>query len=474
MKKLIITSLLALASSAFAAGTPVGETISNTGLFEYTDTNGAPATVSTTPVNITVAQIYRPSVTPDGTLAAPGQTVTARPGETATLVYQVTNSSNGTDTLNLTVTDATTGNALPATIYLDNNNNGVIDAGDTVVTSLDNLAADATRQVLVQYTVPAGAPGENSTFVNLTATSAGNTGAADSNNVGEITARNIIRYTLEQDRAVTTTAGAAVTTTHVLENTGNATIDAATFIATTSLASSPAVTVSYTVVNSSNSDTNSNASLQQALRDAGDLPAGATYTITVTYTPAANTTNGTVLTNVLTVYTNVTDSSGTDNQVEAAQAVTDTDTVTVNRGVAGVSKVADNCGTDATCTDATQLVLNTPNAKPGDYVRYTVAVTNTGGAGLRFPTLRDYVPAFTEFRSVTGSTTQNAAQVLFSSDRATWNTTAPTTLATSTSATSGPFVYVGLDGSDADTSVSDADELAPGQTMTLVITVRVR
>lgn len=473
MKKLIITSLLALTSAAFAAGTPAGTSISNVGLFEFTDTNGATTGQSTTPVNITVAQVYQPSVTPNGTVAAPGQTATARPGETATLIYDVTNLSNGTDTLSLSITDAVTGAPINGVIYLDNNNNGIVDAGDTPTATLSNMTADETRHVLVQYVVPAGSTGASSTYINLTATSATNPAAVDNNNVGQITAVNIVRFTLEEDRTVTTTPGAAVTATHTLTNTGNTPIVAADLRSSTTLVTSAAVTVTYTVTNSATGTTVSNPVLQTALQSAGNLPAGASYTIVVSYTPSTSAQNGAQFSNTLTVYSVTPDSTGTDNQVESTQAVTDTDTVNVNRGVASVSKVADNCGTSATCADT--VVVNTPSAKPGDYVRYTVSVTNTGAAGMKFPTLRDYVPANTEFVSVTGTTTQAGTQVLFSADRTNWNTLAPTTLATTTNPANGPFVYVGLDRTaDNDTTVDAGDELAPGQTLNLVLIVRVR
>ncbi|BDP44387.1 hypothetical protein DAETH_43560 (plasmid) [Deinococcus aetherius] len=475
MKKLLVTALLAAASGALAVGAPAGSTIQNIGVFEFTDVGGTTTSTPTTPVNITVTQQYDPNVSPDGSVAAPGQTQTALPGQTATLTYNVTNSGNGTDTLNLSVTDAQTGAPLGATIYLDNPLTGTVgsyDPGDTVVTSLQNMTADETRRVFVVYTVPSNAAGNQQTYVNLTATSAGNPAKTDSNNVGLITATSILSFTLDGDNTVSVTPTGTVTATHTLTNTGNATLDASTLVATTTLTDPNAASggVSYTVTNSATGASVSNASLQTALQNAGNLPAGETYTIVVTYTGAAGATNGQSFTNQLTVYSNAADSTGFDNRVEQGQSVSDTDTVNVNRGVASVSKTVDNCGTDASCQTAP--VLNSTTAKPGEYLRYTVTVTNTGGSALRFPTLRDYVPANTTFKSVTGSSTQ-AGNVLFSNNRTNWYLGAPNTLATSTTSASGPFVYVGLD-SSGDSTVDAGDSLAPGQTLRLVITVQVR
>ncbi|MEF2277501.1 hypothetical protein V3W47_04260 [Deinococcus sp. YIM 134068] len=473
MKKLLITALLAAASSALAVGAPAGTTISNTGLFEYTDETGTPTNTPTTPVVITVSAVYHPTIPQNGTVQNPGQVQTALPGQTATLVYDVTNNGNATDTLDLTltVTDGQTGQPLTATIYLDEGN-GSFDGTEPIVTSLPNMAADETRKVLVRYTEPANAPGNQETYVNLTATSQGDTTQKDDDNVGLITATSIVNFTLDSDNSVTTTPTGTVTASHTLTNTGNATIVASTLEATATLTDAGVASggISYTVTNSSTGAQVSNANLETALRNAGDLPAGETYTIVVSYTGAASADNGETFTNVLSVYSNAVDATGFDNRVESAQAVSDTDTVTVNRGIASVSKTADNCGADQNCANPT---LNTTTAKPGDFVRYTVTVTNTGGSALRFPTLRDYVPANTVFESVTGSSTQTGAGIAYSNDRTNWFAANPTALATSTTATSGPFVYVGLD-SNNNNVVDAGDSLAPGQTLRLVITVQVR
>lgn len=475
-KNLLITAILAVATSAAAIGTPAGQTIQNIGQFEYSDFDNTSKTIETTPVNITVASVYNANVGPNGTTAAPGQTVTAAPGQTATLTYTLTNDGNTTDSFNLAVQDGN-GNTLPgATIYLDNGD-GVFGPGDTVVTSVANLPADQQVKLFVTYTVPANTPGNQSTYVNLVATSAGNGAVVDNNNVGEITAVNVVSFTLATDNSVNVQPNVATQITHTLTNTGNTALIAADLRASSTIGgTNPTAngTISYTVVNSSTGASVSNTDLQAALQAAGNLAAGGTYTITVTYTPAAGATDGQSFTNTISVYSATASSTTVRNDVPSTTPVSDTDTLTVQRGIAAVTKTADNCGTVATCTGT--ITTNTTSAKPGDYLRYTVRVTNTGTGVLKFPTLRDYVPANTEFYSVTGSTTQMNASVLFSGNRASWNTSAPTTLATATftgTVNNGPFVYVGLN-TDGNATVDANDALAAGQSLTLVITVKVK
>lgn len=473
MKKFALTALLALSFSAMngalAAGTPAGEQITNAALFEFSDSDGSTASTASAPVVITVAAVYQPVVQENGTVSSPGQTVVAQPGTTATLTYTVINSGNATDTLNLSVTDGN-GQPLPGTkIYLDNGD-GVFGPGDTEITDLKNLPADGQATVLVRYDVPANGTGGAATLINLTVTSATDPSKVDTNNIGQVTTRNVLLFTLTPDATITTTPGAAVSSDHILTNTGNTTLNAADFVASTAT-TTPAgqsVTVTYTVTNGGT--TVSNTDLQTALRGAGDLEVGLSLTIRATYTPSTSTPNGTQFTNTLTVSSGVTDTTTTDNQRELEQAVSNTDTVNVNRGVASVSKTGENCGTDATCATS---VANPTSVKPGEYIRYTVRITNTGSAALAFPTLRDYVPLNTTFYSVSGSTTQANANILHSSNRTAWTAQAPAALATTTDPANGPFTYVGLD-SNRDGNVTAADGINPGESLTMSLIVKVK
>jgi len=473
MKKQILTLALTLAAAlggtSLAAGAGAGSTISNVGVFETTDAGGTTANTPSNAVDLTVTQIAALTVGADGTVANPGETVNATPGQNAVLTYTVTNTGNGSDTLNLRTVDGN-GNPITTTLYRESDGVPGLSAGDTPITSV-NLAADESATVYAVYAVPANAPANTNVYVNLIGTTTvTNTGtpATDANNVHLASAVTVVNFTIDGTKNANITTPGVVSLTHLLTNTGNGTLDPATLNGTSTINDPAAVLASVRYVVSYNGvSTPANASFQAALQAAPALPAGESYTITTTYTSNAGKLAGDQATNALSVYDTATDSATLSNRVPAAQAVNTSDTLTVIKGAAAVTKVAVTCA-DAACTAP---VSNPSSAKPGEYIRYTVEVRNTGNAGLPYATLRDYTPRNTSFVSVTGSSSQTGA-VLFSTDRATWNTAAPTTLSENIFS-SGPFAYVGLD-SNNDGTVNSADTLAPGATLTLVITVKVR
>jgi len=473
MKKQILTLALTLAAAlggtSLAAGAGAGSTISNVGVFETTDTAGTTTTAASNPVNLTVTQVAALVIGADGTVATPGETVNATPGQNAVLTYTVTNTGNGSDTLNLKTVDGN-GDPVVTTLYRESDGVPGLSASDTPITSL-NLDADESATVYAVYAVPANAPANTTVYVNLvgTTTSTNNgTPATDANNVHLAAAITVVNFTLDAAKTSDITTPGVVSLTHLLTNTGNGPLDPATLSGTSTINDPAAVLGSVRYVVSYNGvSTPSSTSLQGALQAAPTLPAGESYTITTTYTSSAGKLAGDQATNSFGIYDTAADSATLSNRVPASRAVGTSDTLTVIKGAAAVTKTAVTCA-DATCT----APVSTPSSvKPGEYVRYTVEIKNTGNAGLPYATLRDYTPQNTSFVSVTGSSSQTGA-VLFSTDRATWNAAAPTTLAENTFG-GGPFAYVGLD-SNNDGTVNSADTLAPGATLTLVITVKVR
>ncbi|MEZ5742548.1 MAG: hypothetical protein R3D89_02140 [Sphingomonadaceae bacterium] len=161
------------AAPALADGTTAGSTIQNNVSVSY-QVGGVSQTAETASdefvvdrkVNVTVSEL-------DGaaTLVSPGalQQVTG---------FQVTNLSNDALDLALTVDQQSGGAATftgtdtfdtsNVTIYLDDGN-GVFDAGDTVVTYLDELAADTSATVWVLSDVPLGVATDEVATVVLTA-----------------------------------------------------------------------------------------------------------------------------------------------------------------------------------------------------------------------------------------------------------------------------------------------------------------
>ena len=163
------------ANPAFAAGTAAGLSVTNTVTVNY-QVGGVSQTASDTfsvdrKVNVTVAEV--------GTT-----TTTVSPGQSAAVTaFQVTNLSNATLDFALTLAQQSDGAGARSNtdsfdttnlrIYLDNATTGTVgsyDAGDTLVTFLDELGADASRTVFVLADIPLGQTTGAVAAVTLTAT----------------------------------------------------------------------------------------------------------------------------------------------------------------------------------------------------------------------------------------------------------------------------------------------------------------
>ncbi|HAR68491.1 MAG TPA: hypothetical protein DCR99_01965 [Thermus scotoductus] len=182
--KLIALVLALVLGLALAAGTPAGTAIQNQASASYIDSAGQPRTTTSNLVTTIVQQVYSFTITPDGTTTAPGQIRNAVPGGQVLFQYTVTNTGNGTDTINLVTAQDTTGDNFDLTnilIYRDTNCNGNVDAGEPQVTSV-TLAADASACVIVAATVPSTAQNGHYGNLNLAGTSQGNNTVTDNNN----------------------------------------------------------------------------------------------------------------------------------------------------------------------------------------------------------------------------------------------------------------------------------------------------
>lgn len=164
LKLLVATSVSAFAivgaTPAYAVGTDAGSDITNTVSVAY-EVGGTTQTAETDSdtfkvdrkVNLLIAKTDAVN-----TFVAPGQ-------QNAAVTYNVTNLTNDTidillstqqlagDDFNVTLNSGTTG--AEALYYLDDGN-GIFDAGDTIITHIDNLAEDASVVVHVVADIPAG------------------------------------------------------------------------------------------------------------------------------------------------------------------------------------------------------------------------------------------------------------------------------------------------------------------------------
>lgn len=130
LKSVIIAAMLVLSIAVVvgATGTPAGTIITNTATLNYRDSAGNAMTKIEASVSTTVKQVGGVDVAP----AAYSQ-VDAVSGQVFTYSFVITNTGNGTDTMALALSGVPAG--YTASIYRDDNNNGVWDTGENTVVS---------------------------------------------------------------------------------------------------------------------------------------------------------------------------------------------------------------------------------------------------------------------------------------------------------------------------------------------------
>jgi uncharacterized repeat protein (TIGR01451 family) len=158
-------------------GTPAGTVISNQATVNYTDANGNGLTALSNIVNTTVSQVASVTVSPD-------RSANATPGDVVYYAHDVTNGGNGSDTIDLTVTSS---QGWGTALFLDNNGDGLFDAGDTAPVDTDGdtipdtglMAANAVVKILARITVPNAAPPASVDSMVVTGTSSFNAAVFD-------------------------------------------------------------------------------------------------------------------------------------------------------------------------------------------------------------------------------------------------------------------------------------------------------
>jgi hypothetical protein len=160
----IVRVLTALAivfalSAQSTAQTPGGTTISNQASATYSDGTNSYSTVSNT-VTVTVSNVSGLAITPDA-----GSNPTVVAGQTGVLYnFTVTNTGNFTDRVHFVPGSAHLGGTASATItrtFIDVDNSGTINTGDTDITAATADSADIAQNgsihVLVEVSVDTGA-----------------------------------------------------------------------------------------------------------------------------------------------------------------------------------------------------------------------------------------------------------------------------------------------------------------------------
>ena len=145
----LVVGVLLSTTSAFAAGTPAGTVIKNVASMTYKDLSGNSfPTLTSDTASVTVEQVAGVTLTPTGSLKYSSDSMYVY------FPHTVTNTGNGTDSYNLTSADSA---SWSPTILFDANGNGVWDNGEnTVVSTINNLAADGTYKVIIRLFVPNG------------------------------------------------------------------------------------------------------------------------------------------------------------------------------------------------------------------------------------------------------------------------------------------------------------------------------
>ena len=187
---LLLTGLLL--GSAWAQTpdqTPGGTTIVNQAEATFRAPGQLTAEVSSNPVTSRVPALCSLDITPNGSVALPGQTVVASPGATTYLPYEFVHTGNSTQDFLFSVTDEN-GDAVPAaTIVVDANGNGVADATETPITELNDVAAGAQVDLLAVFPVPADASTPTSRYLNLVGSCESDPAQTDDDNLSLIEVR---------------------------------------------------------------------------------------------------------------------------------------------------------------------------------------------------------------------------------------------------------------------------------------------
>jgi hypothetical protein len=172
---LVAVAIACALSAGTVAQTPGGTVISNQASASYSDGTNTYNTVSNT-VTVTVSNVSGLAITPDA-----GSNPTVVAGETLVLFnFTVTNTGNFSDNVHFIPGSAHLGGTAAATItrtFIDVDNSGTINAGDTDITNATadsaNIAQNGLIHVLVEVSIGGGASAGQTVQVLLGDTSTG-------------------------------------------------------------------------------------------------------------------------------------------------------------------------------------------------------------------------------------------------------------------------------------------------------------
>lgn len=219
-----------LAARAAAQGlTPAGVKIQNRAAAVYT-VDGQSYRAESNQVETEVKALLGFAIKTDAARASP-DTVLVSPGTEALLPFTLTNTGNAPDSyaLSLNIDPASTLSYRAIAIYLDRNGNGLLDAGETSITSTDAVAANETISLLVILDVRRSAAAGQFALFTLSGKSNTDNTLIDDNNWRKVTAASGAALSLLKSAAASAKPGDPLLYTLRVSNTGNADSVAAKF-----------------------------------------------------------------------------------------------------------------------------------------------------------------------------------------------------------------------------------------------------
>ena len=189
MKPIASSIALSLMTGIAVAAAPGGAILQNKVIATYSDIGGKTYTAESNIVEISIREVRNATLTlTDGA----EQTVAMIPSSKVYSVHTLTNNGNVSETYTLAAANVTGDDSLDAAalkIYLDANDNGVLDSGETTPITSTILAAGASAKLIVESVLPAAVTLSDKLNVTLDATDSKGTAAASTNTV-KITFKN--------------------------------------------------------------------------------------------------------------------------------------------------------------------------------------------------------------------------------------------------------------------------------------------
>lgn len=181
---LFFLSFLFIFSISLGAKPPAGTKISNVAVVTYEDQRGVKYRDESNPVIVIVKEVYGISIEPDY------QEFISYPGKVVEIPYTLKNTGNTRDSYTLSVENLPDDDADLdyLQIYLDINNNGVVDPGEPLYdnTNPPTLKPEETISLVLQAQIPTSVSSGN-IKVSLNGISRGDNTKQDSNNITLIT-----------------------------------------------------------------------------------------------------------------------------------------------------------------------------------------------------------------------------------------------------------------------------------------------